>query len=62
MDIRYNNYHTQLIVSVQTLNHGLLGCDMIDYNKGFSTCRIRVNKRPMLTITQTDLVDLQKLT
>ena len=35
--------------------------EMIDYNKGFFTCRIRVNKRPVLTITQADLLDLQKL-
>ena len=37
------------------------GCDMIDYNEGFFTCRIRVNKRPVLTITQADLLHLQKL-
>ena len=35
--------------------------EMTDYNKGFFTCRIRVNKRPVLTITQADLLDLQKL-
>ena len=34
---------------------------MIDYNKGFSTRRITVNKRPVLTISQADLPDLQKL-
>ena len=40
----------------------ITGCDMIDYNKRFFTCRIRVNKRPVLTINQTDLLDWQKLT
>ena len=36
--------------------------EMIDCNKvSVSTCSIRVNKRPVLTITQADLLDLQKL-
>ena len=28
---------------------------MIDYNKGLFICRIRVNKRPVLTITHLNL-------
>ena len=32
---------------------------MIDYNEEFFTCRIRVNKRPVLAITHADLLDLQ---
>ena len=48
MDIRYNNI-TQLIARVQTFN--LLQVVTVDYNKGFSTCRFRVNKRLVLTVT-----------
>ena len=47
MDIRYNI--TQLIARVQTFN--LLQVATVDYNKGFSTCRFRVNKRLVLTVT-----------